>query len=131
QFVQIPYASIPDTAVQVEESDYKAYYNEHKHEFKQNFETRDIRFVNFPIVPSAQDSQLVFQELTRLIEPEIRYNSQTGMTDTLPGLRTTDDDSSFVMIHSSLPYRSEYTREGMLSGNIDSIMFAAEPGFVY
>lgn len=130
-FVQFPYTAVADADVEVTEADYEAYYNEHKPEFKQDFETRDILYVNFAIAPSEQDQQEVRDELADLIEPTVRVNANTGVSDTLPGFSTTDDDSTFVLLNSSLPFRPGYWREGELSGNIDSIMHNAEVGYIY
>lgn len=130
-FVQLPYTSVSDDEVEVTEEDFRSYYEDFKYKYKQDEESRNIVFVNFPIEPSEQDRAEVREELTRLIEPTVRYNSQTDMNDTLPGFRTTDNDSVFVTINSGLPYRPGFWRSGELSSNVDSIMFNAEPGFIY
>lgn len=129
-FVQYPYASISDDEIEVTESDFTSYYNENKHRFTQPNESRDIVFVNFPLEPAQRDRDAVVSELNSLMNPKVVYNPNTGLNDTLPGFASTENDSTFVSINSSLPYRGGYWREGQL-GSVDSIMFAAEPGFVY
>lgn len=130
-FVRLDYASVPDSAVEIRDEYYESYYNENKHRFRVRDESRDIAFVNFPIQPSESDKEEVRQEMANLIEDTPRFNERTGTTDTLVGFRNTDDDSVFVLLNSEKPYRPGYFRSGELSSNVDSIMFQAEPGFIY
>ena len=51
----MPYSSINDNDVKVEESDLKSKYEEEKEMFKQTVETRDIKYVSFQVVASAAD----------------------------------------------------------------------------
>lgn len=129
-FVQYPYADIADDEVEVTEADFKSYYEENKFKYSQPTESRDIIFVNFPLEPAQRDKDAARNELISLINKKGVYNNQTGKTDSIPGFADTKDDSTFVMLNSSLPYRSGFWREGQL-GNMDSIMFNAEPGFIY
>ena len=51
----IPYTSIKDNEVEVSDADLKAKYSEQKEMFKQLFESRDIKYVDFQVVASAAD----------------------------------------------------------------------------
>ena len=51
----VAYTSINDNDVKIDDSDLKAKYNEQKEMFKQTVETRDIKYVSFPVVASAAD----------------------------------------------------------------------------
>ena len=51
----LPYSSINDNDVQVSDADLKAKYNEEKEMFKQTVESRDIKYVDFQVVASAED----------------------------------------------------------------------------
>ena len=51
----LPYSSVNDKDVEVSDADLKAKYNEEKEMFKQNVETRDIKYVAFQVVASASD----------------------------------------------------------------------------
>ena len=55
QLATLPYSAIKDTDVEVSESDLKAKYNEKKEMYKQYVESRDIKYVDFQVVPSAAD----------------------------------------------------------------------------
>ena len=60
----IPYSSINDNDVQVSDADLKAKYNEQKELYKQVYETRDIKFVNFQVVASAADRAELMKVMT-------------------------------------------------------------------
>jgi len=51
----IAYSSINDNDVKVDDKDIKAKYDEHKEMFKQDVESRDIKYVDFQVVASAAD----------------------------------------------------------------------------
>lgn len=53
-YVFKPYSSIDNAEVEVSDSEIKAYYDSHKSEFPQS-SSRDIEYVRFEIVPSAED----------------------------------------------------------------------------
>ena len=52
-----PYSSINDNDIEVSDADLKAKYNEDKEMFKQTVETRDIKYVDFKVEPSASDRE--------------------------------------------------------------------------
>ena len=51
----LPYSSVKDDEVKVTESDLKEKYNEQKEHYKQTIETRDIKYVDFQVLPSSSD----------------------------------------------------------------------------
>ena len=51
----LPYSSVNDNDVKVDDADLKAKYNENKEQYKQNVETRDIKYVLYQVVPSQAD----------------------------------------------------------------------------
>ena len=55
QLAAFPYSDIKDDAVKVTDADLKAKYDEFKPRFMQYSETRDIKYVDFQVVPSATD----------------------------------------------------------------------------
>ncbi|MBR6841735.1 MAG: SurA N-terminal domain-containing protein [Prevotella sp.] len=60
----IPYSSINDNDIQIKESDLKAKYDEQKERYKQDVETRDIKYVDFQVVASAADRKALMQTMT-------------------------------------------------------------------
>ncbi|MBX2957710.1 MAG: SurA N-terminal domain-containing protein [Cyclobacteriaceae bacterium] len=83
QYLFVPYYAVSDTAVKVNDSDLKAYYNKNKEKYKSEH-TRDMKFVTIPVVPSADDSLSFKEELTRLVAD----------------FKAAQDDSLFAIINS-------------------------------
>ena len=63
ELASIPYSSINDNDVKLEEKDLKAKYDEDKEMFKQTVETRDIKYVNLQVEASAADRQALMQTM--------------------------------------------------------------------
>jgi peptidyl-prolyl cis-trans isomerase D len=80
KFVYVPYYAVSDSAVEVSDGDLKAYYDKHKERFKTE-ETRDIKFVTFPVIPSADDTLAIIDEMKRVATE----------------LAQTEDDSAFAV----------------------------------
>ena len=87
KFVAKRYVSVSDSTITVTDEELKAYYNEHKSEYKQDA-TREIEFVKFPVEPSAAD----IEEAKKWVE-EIAAE-----------FKVTEDDSSFV-VYNSITFR--------------------------
>ena len=60
----LPYSSVNDNDVKVDEKELKAKYEEEKDMFKQTVETRDIKYVAFQVVASAADRKGLMQTMT-------------------------------------------------------------------
>ena len=63
QLASLAYSTVKDADVKVTDDDLKAKYAELKPAFRQNVETRDIKFVDFPIKASAADRSQVVKEM--------------------------------------------------------------------
>ena len=59
----VPYSSIKDDEVQVSDADLKAKYEEKKEQYRQYFETRDIKYVDFQVVASKADREALMQTM--------------------------------------------------------------------
>ena len=60
----IPYSSIKDDEVKVSDADLKAKYEEKKEQYRQYFETRDIKYVDFQVVASKADRDALMKTMT-------------------------------------------------------------------
>ena len=83
KYLYVPYYAVSDSAAQVTDSDIKAYYEKHKERYKTE-ETRDLKYVAFPVEASHEDSVSVLDELDRA----------------LAELRNTQEDSAYASSHS-------------------------------
>lgn len=92
KYLYVPYFSVSDTTVTVSDADLKAYYNKNKEKYKSEH-TRDMKVVNFEVVPSAEDSLSFREELSRLAAD----------------FKAAENDSIFALINADNA-ESAYTR---------------------
>ena len=113
-FVMVPYPYVTDSTIVVTESEIKNYYNSHKDFFKQNA-SRDIEYVVFEVVPSAEDIAEVNEKMSDLHEE----------------FATTDNMKNFLLKNSDRALSTYWYKEGELSTispDIDVFAFSGEEG---
>lgn len=115
KYALLNYASVADNKVTLTDGDYSDYYNEHKGEFKNPQEVRDINYVSFNGAPSKEDSAAIKLQVSKLE----------------PAFKTSTNDSLFVQVNAETKAPLIYQHKGKLEPKIDSIMFSAAPGTVY
>ncbi|MEP0266809.1 peptidylprolyl isomerase [Dokdonia sp.] len=131
QFVQIPYASIPDEDIAVSKAEIETYINAHKDDY-QTDATRDIRFVNFEEKASLEDENALKESMMTLLNKElISYNRSTKINDTLAGLRETTDIAGFLSENSDLPYTDRFVFKKDLAGIVRDTISKLETGDIY
>ncbi|MBP6335700.1 MAG: SurA N-terminal domain-containing protein, partial [Bacteroidia bacterium] len=114
RFVRLDYATIADTAVKVEDSDLKAYYNANTTKYKQAESIRKIEYVTFDILPSADDRKEVTEWVAKKTEE----------------FATSTNDIAFVNQYSDSPFDSAFHAKGALPPVIDTVLFNAEVGAI-
>jgi len=67
KYLYIPYYSVSDSLVEVDEDDLKSYLKEHQEEYTVE-ESRNFSYVSIPLVPSAEDTAFFQQEMENLKE---------------------------------------------------------------
>ena len=67
EFVMVPYTYPKDTTIVVSDKEVKAYYNSHK-KFYQQQASRDIEYVVFEVVPSADDITAANEALVKVYD---------------------------------------------------------------
>ncbi len=68
RYAVLPYASIEDSQIKLTDKDFEKYYNEHKNQFFQADETREIAFVKFDVQPSPADIKTINDSVVKLFE---------------------------------------------------------------
>ena len=109
-YVQLRYSTVPDSLVQVKESDLKKYYEKHKDEYKQT-ESRDIYYVTFPIVANDED----LQETQKWAE-DVKAEFASKAEDAL---------EQFVNLESDLSFNGKYLSKDELSESIIELFTAS------
>ena len=97
-FVYVPISYAMDTTVQVSSDEIRRYYNDRKNQFKQPA-NRDIEYVMWEVVPSAQDFADTRAEFDALYED----------------FKTADNLKSFITLHSDNKFVNYYFSEDQLS----------------
>jgi len=115
KYTMLDYASLADSKVNVTDADYSSYYNDHKNEFKNPQETRDLEYVSVNGAPSKEDSAAVKEQVAKL----------------LPAFKASTNDSLFVQINAETKTPLTYQRKGKLDPKLDTVMFGAAVGTVY
>jgi len=69
----IPFSSIKDSEVEVTDADLKAKYDAQKEQYRQWVESRDIKYVDFQVVPSAADRTALMKTMK-----EAQQNFEAG-----------------------------------------------------
>ncbi|OFY89478.1 MAG: hypothetical protein A3K10_11735 [Bacteroidetes bacterium RIFCSPLOWO2_12_FULL_31_6] len=113
KFVAKRYAAINDSTISVTAEELKAYYEEHKNEYKQDA-SREIEYVKFEVTPSEAD----IAEAKKWIE------------ETAGEFKTTEDDSSFVTYNSEAPLDENFYNQTAMPLGLDSIFFFSETGTI-
>lgn len=131
QYVQVPYASIPDADVEVSKSDIESYIKAHKDDY-QTEATRNIRFVKFDEKPSLEDENALKESMKVFLNDKmISYNRSTKINDTLPGLKNATDLTAFLAEHSDLPYTDRFVFENGLTSAVKDTLIKLETGDLY
>jgi hypothetical protein len=129
-FIQMPYAAISDSTIEVTESEKKAYYKANKNKFKQEA-VRNIEYINFAIAPSAKDRAEIEAELKEMMVDRIAFNTSMNQNDTVVGFANADNDSAFAAQFSEQPIDMGFKTKGMLPPVLDTVVFDAPIGTVY
>lgn len=86
KYLYVPFYSISDSTVKLDDAAIQSYYNQNKEKYRSK-ETRSLSYVLFPVVASAADSAALLEGLNRLVE----------------GFKTTADDSVFAVTNNTNP----------------------------
>ncbi|MDA3866253.1 MAG: SurA N-terminal domain-containing protein [Salinivirgaceae bacterium] len=115
KYVALPYTSVKDEEVQVNENDINKYYEEHKNLFKQE-KAVDVEYITYKVEPTQEDIK----------------NIKADLKDLLPEFKTTENIAQFVTATSDNTYDPTFYKKGEYENPmIDSIMFNNEEGHIY
>ena len=98
EFVMVPFGYTQDSTVVVSNDEIKKYYNDHKDFFKQQA-SRDIEYVVYEVVPSAEDIAAANEELVKVYDE----------------FAAAENMKSFLLANSDRQYDSHWYRAGELN----------------
>ena len=98
EFVMVPFGYAKDSTIVVSDKEIKAYYDAHKKFYKQQA-SRDIEYVVFEVVPSADDIAAANEALNEVYDEFV----------------ATDNMKSFLLANSDRQYDAHWYKEGELN----------------
>jgi len=113
-YLVLPYSEVLDNEVAVTDAELQTYLDENKTKFD-DAATRNIDFVEFPLIPSSNDS----------IEASEYINSR------LEEFRTATNDTNYLNIHSDSPLNLSYVKQENILGAYASNILSLQKGEVY
>lgn len=130
KYVQVAYASIPDSIVEVTKPDISKYINDHKKQYKVEA-SRDIRFVEFKEVASVDDENAIKTELETYING--RLVDETGRKDTIVAFSKVINNADYInhTAASDLKFDERFVFKSTLPSTIADSIFNLEEGEVY
>jgi len=115
-YVQIPYTTIDDKAVTVSDDEIQKYINDHKDQFEQKEESRNIDFVSISAAPTPADSAAIRSQLES-IKGEFAA--------------TTDPGAFIQSKQSSISYSDAYVSKASITAADKDSMLAKGVGNVF
>lgn len=116
--VAVPYNSIKDDAITVDDAELKAKYDELKEAFRQDESTRDIKYIDVPVVASKADRDLIDKEMK-----EVAQQLAAEGADVANVVRK----SGSIIAYNALPVRST-TFPADIAKEIDSMAVGTQKG---
>ncbi|MGJ8716066.1 peptidylprolyl isomerase [Maribacter stanieri] len=130
KYVRVPYTSIPDSTINVTKSEIADYVSKHKEEYKQD-PARDLQYVYFQEKPSEADQNAIKEEITKLLDDTVEYNSQTDRNDTIKGFRNTKDVTAFLDRYSDTKFDTIYKAKKNLPSSVADTLMSLNIGQIY
>lgn len=111
RFVAKRYTTVHDSSITVTSDEMRAYYNDHKEEYKQDV-SRGLEYVKFDVIPSGDDTA----------------KAENWINDIVEEFKLSENDSNFVIFNSDQPLDPNYYSANNLPSNLDEEFFASEQG---
>ena len=122
QYLQIPFSEISDSTISITDNEIKKYISQNSDIYKRD-ETRSIDYVLFDEIPTEEDISEQRKSLEKLILNRVEYNDVSKLTDTIYGLKNTNDIYDFVSQHSNISFDSIYKSKGEIISEYSEILF--------
>lgn len=130
EFVFVPYTKIPDTEVEVSDSEIATYVKQHPKDFQVDAQV-DIQYVAFSEKPTAEDMKAAEASINELLNDKEEYNSNIKATETVKGLRNTTNYEEFVNANSDVAFNDNFVFKSQLPADIAENIFALNVGEIY
>jgi len=130
KYVQIPFASIPDSTIEVSKSEITAYINKNKKKYEVE-DSRNIQYVKFEEVASVEDEKVIKTELEKLLNDKYEGADST----IVKGFKNLakEDVAEYVSIHSegAVKFKDNYSFPNTIPAAINDTITKIGVGGVY
>jgi len=131
EYVYVPFTSISDSTVTVTDDEIKAYVKSHPNNFKAEA-SRDVSFVRFDIVATAEDKDIIRKELSDIINDKEEYSSAAKSNVKITGFKNTDNVEDFFRNRTSdTPLNNAFLTKSKINQAIADTLFNLNIGDVY
>lgn len=112
--VALAYNTMVDSTIAVSDDELNKYYNENQYKYQSYDDSRSMKFLVYDIQPSAEDQQMVIQDMANLSTQFVKTTS----------------DSTFATTNSDEAPNFNYRNKGTFSPYLDSVVFGKPVGSV-
>ncbi|MCH8903303.1 MAG: SurA N-terminal domain-containing protein [Bacteroidetes bacterium] len=113
-YIFVNYNTIADSSISVTDKELQSYLNKNKKKYQQQEEIRQIDYVTFSLVPSAEDTLVAKSHIEEATEKYI----------------TQSDDSLFLLRHSQTDYDPDYYPRDEVNVALADSLFKVDSGTV-
>lgn len=129
-YVTLPYTNINDDQVKVSDDEIMAFVKKSPKKYKSET-TASFDYVLFESKPSVEDGKAMESSINNVLLGTVKYNEDTKLTDTLPGLRDVKNIGEFVNANSDIKFDSTYLAKKDLPLDFQEQLFILETGEVF
>lgn len=112
KFIYVPFHAISDSAITVTDADFQAYYNKNKEKFKSEY-TRNLKYVQFPVTASAEDSLDIKNDLEKLVA-----DFKNSTEDSLFATNNSYDASSAYIKYTTNSLPPYISKDDLVAGTV-------------
>ena len=134
KYVSVPYATIPDSTVEVTKSEIKAYVSKNKNKYEVEA-SRNIQYVKFDNVASLEDENTFQNELISFIKGGEVYNETTKQTDKVPGFLNMNEEEAITLVNAesdaALKFQDKFVYASAFPNGVKDSISKLNIGAVY
>ncbi|TYB79193.1 peptidylprolyl isomerase [Bizionia myxarmorum] len=130
KFVQIAYASIPDSTITVSKSEIESYMKKHKKQYEVE-ESRDLQYVQFKEEASVEDEAEMEKDIIKFKTDQAEFVN--GRTDTIQAFSKVKDHVNYInfVANSDIKFDDRFIKKTALPEAVAEDIFNLNVGDVY
>ena len=130
EYLRIPYDIIPDTIIQIKDSDILSYVKNNRDNYEKG-EYRKVEYVFIADGASSLDEANIRSDLEQLRDGFSQLNPVSNSIEEITGFKDVKDYSEFIDIYSDVSWDSIYSTKQELNGDFSDLLFGLRVGEVF